>query len=55
MRVNPKALLVSIAFYLLVAMALSSRSGWAHAVEATASVLILLSLAGFMREGHRPM
>jgi hypothetical protein len=55
LRVNPKAVLVSVTFYLLVAAALSFRSGWAHAAEATASVLILLSLAGFMRDGHRPM
>jgi hypothetical protein len=55
MRVNPKALLLSVAFYLLVAMALSSRPGWAHAAEASASILILLSLAGFMRDGHRQM
>ena len=55
MRVNPKALLVSVAFYLLVATALASHSGWAPATETTASVLILLSLAGLMRDGHRPM
>jgi hypothetical protein len=55
MRLSPLALLVSAVFYLLLAMAVSSRSGWAHAAEAAATVLMLLSLAGFMRDGHRPM
>jgi len=53
MRFNPKALLVCVAFCLLVIMALSSGSGWTHAAEATASVFILLSLFGFMRDGPR--
>jgi hypothetical protein len=53
MRFNPKALLVFVAFCLLLTMALSSGSGWAHAAEAIASVLILLSLFGFMRDGQR--
>jgi hypothetical protein len=53
MRFSPKALLVFVAFWVLLAMALSSGSGWAQAAEATASVLIVLSLFGFMRYGQR--
>jgi hypothetical protein len=53
MRFNPKALAVFVGFCLLVAMALSSGSAWTHAAEAIASVLILLSLFGFMRNGQR--
>jgi hypothetical protein len=53
MRFNPKALLVFVAFWLLIATALSSGTGWARAAEASASVLILLSLAGFMRDRSR--
>ena len=53
MRFNPKALLVFVAFCLLLMVALSSGSGWAHAAEASASAFILLSLFGFMRNGQR--
>jgi hypothetical protein len=53
MRFNPKALLVFVAFCLLLMMALSSGSGWTHAAEAAASVFILVNLFGFMRDGQR--
>jgi hypothetical protein len=53
MHFNPMALLIFVAFCLLVAMALSSGSGWTRAAEATASVLILVSLFGFMRDRQR--
>jgi hypothetical protein len=55
MYFNRKALEVFVVFCLLVATTtLKSGSGlWAHATEATASVLILLSLFGFMRDGRR--
>jgi hypothetical protein len=57
MRFNPKALGVFILFCLLVATTtLKSGAGlWAHVAEATASVLILLSLVGFMRDGRRTL
>jgi hypothetical protein len=53
MRFNPKALLVFVVFCLLLGMALSSGSGWIRAAEATVTVLILLSVAGFMRDQQR--
>jgi hypothetical protein len=53
MRFNPKALAVFVGFCLLVAMTRSSGSAWTHAAEAIASILILLSLFGFMRDGRR--
>lgn len=53
MRFNPRALLVLTAFCLFVLMAVSHGSGWTSAGEAVATVLILLSLAGVMRESRR--
>jgi hypothetical protein len=55
MRFNRKALEGSVFFCLVVATT-TMRSGsglWAHAAEATVSVLILLSLLWFMRDGRR--
>jgi hypothetical protein len=52
MHFNPKALLVCVAFCLLMMMALSSGSGWTHAAEAAASVFTLLSVFGFKRDGR---
>jgi uncharacterized membrane protein len=54
MRFNLKGFLVSVAFCLAVVMALSSGPDWTHAAEATASILIFVSLAGFLRDRHRP-
>ena len=53
MRFNPKALAVCIGFFLLLAMTLSSGSAWTHAAEAIASILIVMSLFGLMRDGQR--
>lgn len=54
MRFNPKALVVFIAVFLFLALALSSAgSEWKGAGEAVASVLIVLSLVRFMRDGRR--
>ncbi|HEY3044187.1 MAG TPA: hypothetical protein VGJ39_09190 [Vicinamibacterales bacterium] len=53
MRFNLKAFLVFVAFCVLLGLALSSGSGWFRAAEATVSVLILLSLAGVMRDRQR--
>jgi hypothetical protein len=53
MDFNPRALLVLVAFCLLLVMALTSGSGWMRAAEATASVFIALSLFGFFRDGQR--
>ena len=55
MRFNRKALEAFILFCLLVATTtLKSGSGsWAHTVEASAAVLILLSLLWSMRDGRR--
>jgi hypothetical protein len=55
MRFNRKALEAFVLFCLLLATStLKSGSGLlAHAAEATASVLILLILFGFMRDGQR--
>jgi hypothetical protein len=54
MHFNPKALLVFLAVFLFLAMALSpSGSQWKGAGEAVGSVAILLSLLGFMRDGRR--
>lgn len=53
MHVNPKALLLLVGFFVLVAMALSSGSGWTHAAEATTTVLIALGIAGLLRERVR--
>ena len=55
MRFNRKALEAFVLFCLLVATT-TVKSGpglWRHAAEATVSVLILLSLFGFMRDGRR--
>jgi hypothetical protein len=56
MRFNPKALPIFVGFCLFLAMPLSPGSGWAHAAEAIASILILISLSGFgfMRDRQRP-
>ena len=54
MRFNAKALLVFVAVFSFLAMAVSSSgSQWKGAGEAVASVLIVLSLLGFMRDGRR--
>jgi hypothetical protein len=55
MRLNRKALEAVVLFCLIeAATTLKSGSGLgAHAAEATASVLILLSLFCFMRDGRR--
>lgn len=64
MRFNRKALEASALFCLVVATTTwKAGSGlwahaaearlWAHAAEATASVLILLNLFCFMRDGRR--
>jgi hypothetical protein len=46
-RFNPKAILVLVAFCLLLLLALSSGSAWIHGGEAIVTVLILLNLFGF--------
>jgi hypothetical protein len=54
MRFNPKALVVFVAGFLFLALALSSSgSEWKGAGEAIASVLIVLSLVGFLGDGRR--
>ena len=44
MTFDPKALLVLVAFFLLMLMALSSGSAWFHLAEAVVTVLIVLNL-----------
>jgi len=51
MQFNPKALLVLLVFLVLFVMALSSNGGgWFDFAEAVASVVILLGVAGFLRD-----
>jgi threonine/homoserine/homoserine lactone efflux protein len=51
MKFNPKALLVFVGFGVLFAVALSSNGdGWSHIAEAVSTVVILLGVAGFLRE-----
>ena len=52
MKFNPKALLVLVGFGVLLSMASSGKGdGWSHFAEAVAAVVILLGVAGFLREG----
>ena len=54
MQFNPRALLVLVGFGVLLTMAVSSDGGgWFHFAEAIASVVILLGVAGFLRERVR--
>jgi hypothetical protein len=53
MDFNPRALLLLVAFCLLLVMSLTFGSGWMRGAEATASVFIALSLFGFFRNGQR--
>jgi hypothetical protein len=51
MRFNPKALLVLVGFGVLLTTASSADGGgWFHFAEAVATLVILLGLAGFLRE-----
>jgi hypothetical protein len=50
MKFNPKALLVLAGFGGLLVMASSADGGWLHFAEAVATVVILLGVAGFLRE-----
>ena len=51
MQFNPKALLILLGFLVLLVMAMSSNGGgWFHVAEAVASVVILLGVAGFLRD-----
>jgi hypothetical protein len=48
---NPKALLVLVGFGVWLTMASSGDGGgWPHFAEAIATVVILLGVAGFLRE-----
>ena len=54
MKFNPKALLVFVGFGALLLMATSGKaSGWLHFAEAVSTIVILLGVAGFLREGGR--
>jgi hypothetical protein len=53
MHFNPKALLIFVAFCLLLVMSLTSGSGWMRAAEAATSVLIALSLCGLLSDRQR--
>jgi hypothetical protein len=51
MTFNPKALLVLVGFGALLLMASSSNAGgWLHFAEAVSTIVILLGVAGFLRE-----
>ena len=51
MKFNPKALLVLIGFGVLLALASSGNGGgWFHFAEAVATSIIVLGVAGFLRE-----
>lgn len=51
MKFNPKALPVLVGFGVLLIVASSADgAGWAHFAEAVAAVVILLGVAGFLRE-----
>ncbi len=51
MQFNPKALLVLIGFFVLLALALSSNGGgWFYLAQAVATVVILFGLVGLLRE-----
>ena len=51
MHFSLKALLVFIGFFVLLALALSSNGGgWFYVAEAVATVVILLGVAGLLRE-----
>ena len=55
MKFNPKALLVLVGFGVLLTMASSSDGdGWFHFAEVVATVVILLGVAGFLRESGTP-
>lgn len=54
MHFNPKALLTFIGFSVLLALALSSKSGgWFYLAEAVASLAILFGIAGLLRGRRR--
>jgi threonine/homoserine/homoserine lactone efflux protein len=53
MRFNPKALILFVAFCLLIVAATSSGGDWLHAAEAATSALILFSVAGMFRDRRR--
>ena len=55
MRFNPWALLVFVAFCVLLTMALSSGSATLHIAEAVVTVIIVIGLGGYaLRSGNRP-
>jgi len=53
MQVNPKALLVLVAFFALLALALTSGSSAMHIGEAVATVLIAVGLSGYALRGRQ--
>jgi hypothetical protein len=53
MHFNPAALLVFVAFCVLLMVALSSGSSATHAAEAAVTVLIALGLGGYYTGGRR--
>jgi hypothetical protein len=51
MKFNPKGVLVLVGFGVLLTMAsLPDGSDWSHFAEAVAAVVILLGVAGFLRD-----
>jgi threonine/homoserine/homoserine lactone efflux protein len=55
MTFNPKALLVLVGVGALLLMATSGHpSGWLHFAEAISAIVILLGVAGFLRESGTP-
>jgi protein-S-isoprenylcysteine O-methyltransferase Ste14 len=53
MHFNPAALLVFVAFCVLLIVSLSSGSSATHAAEAAVTVLIALGLGGYYTGGRR--
>jgi hypothetical protein len=52
MKFNPRALLVLVGFGALLLMASSGKAGgWLHFAEAVSTIVIVLAIAGFLREG----
>jgi hypothetical protein len=52
MTFNPRALLVLVGVGALLLMASSSKAGgWLHFAEAVSTIVILIGVAGFLREG----
>jgi hypothetical protein len=50
MKFNPKALLVLVGFGVLLTLSSSGNGGWFHFAEAVATIIIVLGVAGFLRE-----